>query len=138
MFARDVMSHDPVTIDESKSVREAIELLAALDVRHLPVTSEGQLVGIVSDRDVRQLTVPVAWNASVVVETPEGVPNPADEPVTTVMSGGTLSIGPETPLNAIIDLICEHRVGALPVVDATGAVLGIVSYVDLLRALRPD
>lgn len=137
MLARDVMSPDPVTADEATTVRDVIELLFTLEVRHLPITSDGRLIGIVSDRDVRQYTVPVSWNTSIIAEPPEGEPNPLDEPVTTVMSGGILSVSPDTSIGALVDLICEHRVGAVPVVDNDDRVVGIVSYVDVLRALRP-
>ena len=137
MYARDVMSSAPVTVEETKTVREAIEMLSALGVRHLPVTSGGELVGIVSDRDVRQLTVPVSWNETIIAPESENS-DLLDDPVTSVMSGGALSVAPDAPITEVIDLICDNRIGALPVVDAGGAVVGIVSYVDVLRALRPD
>lgn len=136
MIVRDVMSKDPVTADESTTVREAIELLFTLEVRHLPVTSGGQLVGIVSDRDVRQLTVPISWNESVIAEDSVDA-DLLEQPVTAVMSGGIISVEPDTKVTEVIDVICEQRVGALPVVDSGGAVVGMISYVDLLRALRP-
>lgn len=136
MIVRDVMSPAPVTADESTTVREAIELLFTLQVRHLPITSDGRLVGIVSDRDVRQLTVPISWNESVIAEDSVHA-NLLGESVTAVMSGGLITVEPDTTVTAVIDIICEQRVGALPVVDADGTVVGMVSYVDLLRALRP-
>ena len=136
MRAKDVMSEDPITIDEAKTVRDCIEMMSALGARHVPVTSAGKLVGIVSDRDVRQYTVSVSWNQFAVAE--DG-PNAAvlDEPVTAIMSGGTLCVELETHITKVVDLICDNRVGALPVVDADRVVIGIVSYVDVLRALRP-
>ncbi len=134
MFASDVMSHDPVTIDENTTVRETIGLLSALGARHLPVTREGRLVGMISDRDVRQLTTPISWNQHVIAD---GNTELLDQPVTSVMSGGTISIPPDMPVALVIDAICDHRVGAIPVVDDAGKIIGIVSYIDLLRALRP-
>ena len=137
MKVKDVMSTDPVTVDEGATVREAIDLLFNLEIRHLPVTADGRLVGIVTDRDVRQLTVPISWNESVVAEVPAGEPNPADDPVTTVMSGGVVAVTDDTSLAHVVDLFCDHKYGALPVVDDRQRLVGIVSYVDLLRALRP-
>lgn len=136
MRAKDVMTADPATVDDQKTVREAIEILLALGARHLPVTSDGQLLGIVSDRDVRQLIVPVSWNQSAVREESENA-SLLDEPVTAVMSGGTIAVSPDASIGEVIDLICDHGIGALPVTDTNGAVVGIVSYVDVLRALRP-
>ena len=136
MIVSDIMSLDPVTADESATVREAIELLFTLQIRHLPITSDGRLLGMVSDRDVRQLTVPISWNESIIAED-SVYADLLEQSVTAVMSGGILAVGPDTQVTAVIDIVCEQRVGALPVVDARGAVVGMVSYVDLLRALRP-
>lgn len=137
MLARDIMIADPETVDADQTVREALEVMLALGVRHLPVTCGGRLTGIVSDRDVRQLTIPVSWNQSIIDEENADAELLA-QPVTTVMSGGTLSVMPGDAITRIIDLICEHRVGALPVVERSGEVVGIISYVDVLRALRPE
>jgi acetoin utilization protein AcuB len=136
MRAEDVMSQDPVTIEKSRTVRELIEMIMALGARHVPVTEDGKLAGIVSDRDIREYTVSISWNEFRVAE--DG-PNARmlDEPVSAVMSGGAVSVTPESPITDVVDLICDNRIGALPVVDEDRRVVGIVSYVDLLRALRP-
>jgi len=53
------------------------------------------------------------------------------------MSGDVVTVYPETELSESIDRMLDLKVGALPVVDpSTGELQGIVSYVDLLRALR--
>jgi CBS domain-containing protein len=49
------------------------------------------------------------------------------------MSSNVLSVGLEADLAEIIDLMLDQRVGAVPVVDADGTLVGIVSYVDILR-----
>ena len=53
------------------------------------------------------------------------------------MSTAVISVGPETEVGEIIGLLLEHKIGALPVVEpGTREVLGIISYVDVLRALQ--
>jgi acetoin utilization protein AcuB len=53
------------------------------------------------------------------------------------MSTDVLSVDPETDVGEVVDLMIEHRVGAVPVVDADSEELvGIVSYMDVLRASR--
>jgi acetoin utilization protein AcuB len=53
------------------------------------------------------------------------------------MSADVVAVGPEAELGAIVDLLIEHRVGAVPVVKPeSGELIGIVSYVDVLAALR--
>jgi CBS domain-containing protein len=52
------------------------------------------------------------------------------------MSSEVIAVGPEADIGEVIDLLIEHRIGAVPVVqEETREVLGIISYVDVLRAL---
>ncbi len=53
-----------------------------------------------------------------------------------VMQGDIVTLDSEDSVSDAIDLLLEHRVGAVPVVDRLGSLVGIVSYVDLLRACR--
>jgi acetoin utilization protein AcuB len=107
--------------------------LADADVRHLPVTDGGDLVGIVSDRDLRDV-LPSALDA---VERPRESAKILARPISELMSSDVVCVGPTDDLIDAIDLMIEHRVGAVPVVDEHDAELvGIVSYVDALRVAR--
>lgn len=103
--------------------------LIDLDVRHLPIVSDGELVGIISDRDLREVT------SRLVAEGETEINRVLDRPISDLMSADVLSVDPETELEEVVDLMIEHRVGALPVVSpGTDELVGIVSYVDVLRA----
>jgi acetoin utilization protein AcuB len=92
------------------------------------VVEDGALVGMVSDRDLARYGFTLAA---------EGAGRHVATIVGEVMSPDVVAIEPETEVDEIIDLLLEHKVGALPVVDrATDTVVGIVSYIDVLRALR--
>jgi acetoin utilization protein AcuB len=53
------------------------------------------------------------------------------------MSSDVIAVSPETELDEIVELLVEHRIGAVPVVRSdTREVVGIVSYIDVLRALQ--
>ena len=129
MVVQEIMTSDPVVVDASAPLRSALRALRALDVRHLPVVDNGQLVGMLSDRDLRLADQPP-------IEDDEDE-NPLDRPVAEIMSGDVISVAPEDELSALVDLMVEHKVGAVPVVeDHSGDVVGIVSYIDVLRAAR--
>lgn len=122
MVVQQIMTTPPVCLEANASAQQAVALLAELDARHLPIVDGGALVGILSDRDLAQ------YRDDAVAK---------DPPVSALMSGDVLSVAPEAEVSEAIDLLLEHRVGALPVVSPIdGRLVGIVSYVDILRALR--
>jgi acetoin utilization protein AcuB len=119
-IASDIMTAKVVTIRQTATVREALKLLAELDVRHLPVVDEREgLVGMLSERDLLRLR-----RSSEVL----------GRAVSELMSSDVLVVTPTTHVDEIIELMTEHRIGALPVVDNDNQLVGIVSYVDVLRA----
>lgn len=136
MRADEIMSDDVITIRATQTLADALDVFSAHPVRHLPVLGDaGQLVGMLSDRDVRAL----------------GVPRPLDEQsldrlrerlrasISSAMHGDVATVAPETELRELIDTMLEAGVGALPVIDAdTDSLVGIVSYVDVLRAFANE
>lgn len=117
--AGSVMTTRVVSVREDATLRQALALLDELDVRHLPVVNASrEVVGLVSDRDLLR----VRKTATAL-----------EQPVSLVMSADVLSVDAETDLVDVIDVMLEHRVGAVPVMDGDGRLSGIVSYVDVLR-----
>jgi CBS domain-containing protein len=133
MTARDVMTPNPVTVTPQASLAEVWDLMRELKIRHVPVARAGVLAGMVSDRDFSGLDVARV----LTVEGAEALRKELATPVINVMSADVICVEPETGLGDVIDLLLEHKVGALPVVlPDTRELVGIVSSVDVLRALR--
>lgn len=129
MLVKKRMTHDPVVVSPRHSLADALRLTRERRIRHLPVVEDGVLVGIVSDRDVRlampsTLTEPDAERVAFLERTP----------VSAVMRSNVDSIGPLDTVEDAAKLMRRRRIGALPVVDAHGAVLGILSESDVLDA----
>jgi acetoin utilization protein AcuB len=122
-------------------VREAARLLQTLDIRHLPVVDEeGALVGMLSDRDLRGMAVPQTPGKALPGDGHDGHDghDGMDAHVATLMTADVLSVQAEDDVSAVIDVMIENKVGAVPVIDGDGALVGIVSYVDILRELPLD
>ena len=131
MLAKDIMTENPVTSTELMSVAEALGLLYELDVRHLPVVRGGELVGIISDRDFS------AFTGAAEDDVIDAVESARSSTVGNFMNTSPVKVDPETNVRDVVELMLLHRVGAVPVADLdTGDLLGIVSYVDLLRVLQ--
>lgn len=132
MIASEIMTENPKTIKASDPIGEAIDALQSLEVRHLPVVDDdANLVGMLSDRDLGPLmrAFPEGEEAQRAVLTL------SRKPVADFMSGDVVSAAPDTDVRELIDVMLENKIGAVPVVDTDGDVIGIVSCVDVLRAL---
>lgn len=128
-----VMTHDPMTLGPDATIADAAELMADAGVRHIPIVDPGgTIVGIVSDRDLReQLRGDVArW--------PEAPAERLDEPISSVMTPNPVALRSGTSIRGALEGFTDERVSALPVVDAQDHLLGIVSYVDLLDWIRRE
>ena len=129
MRARDIMTHSPICVTPRTRLGETIEIMHSNEVRHVPVIDGKRLVGIISDRDLRAL-----WDPALDVQVRDG--RVYDRRVSDFMSADPLTVGAEDDVDEVIELLIEHRVGAIPVVNAEGVLIGIVSYIDVLRAAR--
>ena len=125
------MTDIPICIPPSLPVRSAFAKMRIGHFRHLLVMKDGDLVGMVTDRDLRR-------------------PDTSDEPegwkdfynlddsvhVSDIMTRKLQTVGPDDPLSRAVDLFLDHRFGALPVTDDGGRVAGILSTHDVMRAAR--
>ena len=133
MTARELMTLNPATLTARATIAEAWDLMRELEIRHVPVVDGRVLIGILSDRDLARVDVARLLMAEGAV----GLEKELRTPVVSVMSADAISVEPETPLSDVVDLLIESKVGALPVVEPdTRAVIGIVSYIDVLGALQ--
>jgi acetoin utilization protein AcuB len=129
MLARDIMTTSPICVSIRTRLGEAIQVMHENDVRHLPVLEGQRLVGILSDRDLRAL-----WDPALDVKIGDG--RVYDRRVSEFMSSDTLTVAEEDDIDTVIETLIDHKVGAVPVVDAEGLLVGIISYVDILKAAR--
>ncbi len=131
MTVDDVMTPDPAFLGPEDSVRDVIDLLFSLDVRHVPIVRKGTLVGMISDRDVREATLPVL----TAFENPDEARKVYQRSAADLMRGDVLAVERQTPVTEVIDLMLDQKIGAIPVVES-GKLVGIVSYIDVLRVCR--
>lgn len=136
MVAGEIMTPDPIYATTETSVEEVIEILYENDIRHLPIIDEeGDLVGIISDRDIRSFALPALSE----FDNREALNEALSSPISTVMTGDVQSVDVETDIAEVIDLMIQTRAGALPVVDRdTQDLVGIISYIDVLKAVRDE
>lgn len=125
----DRMTQPVVTIARTATVETAWKTMKARKIRHLPVVdADGRLVGIVTDRDLRQVVFDPALH--------ERLADLADTlgrlTVDRVMTSAAISVRPGTEIREAARLMHERKIGALPVVEGD-RVVGILTETDVLR-----
>jgi acetoin utilization protein AcuB len=132
------MTEHLVTLSPEASVAEALTLCRKRRIRHIPILDEGRLVGIVSDRDLR--------DASPALGDPERARTLQEIRVADVMSREVITVHPQDSIENAAQQMYELKIESLPVVSegavadagstvAEEEVLGIVTSSDVMRAL---
>ncbi len=119
-----------VTMEPEETIDEAIKRCHDWRIRHVPVMQDEELVGIVSDRDIR-----LALGRQLVADARAvqrgGAPGEPPR-VSQIMTRDVVSIGPRETLSRAVTLMLDHRVSALPV-QLDGMLMGIVTRTDILE-----
>ncbi len=123
----DVMTRNPLTVTPSESIGQAEEIMTDNRFRQLPVVQDGELVGIITDRDVR------SFLSESLLTHPEAREKALATKVREIMTTEPLTLSPDDDLQEAVELFIEEKIGGMPVVDETEGLVGIVTYVDLLR-----
>jgi len=132
MFIDKSMTREVIAINPETTIAEAAGLLARHRIRHLPVTaSDGKLVGIVTDRDIRSAMPSSVATGEEAERERERV---AQRRVKDIMTTKVVTVSPMNTLEDALLLMQQTKVGGFPVVDAHGLLLGIISIRDLMRA----
>ena len=128
---RDWMTPNPITIDASATIVEAIHLLKEKNFRRVPVMKNGKLVGIVTERMLLTFTP----GKSTSLDTWELHYLLARTPVTEAMNPKPHTVTPDTDLVDAVKLIHDRKLNGITVVDERGDLVGILTTTNALEAL---
>lgn len=120
MKARELMTSDPTCCTPDQTIREAAGMMRDCDCGCIPVVEDNssrKLVGVVTDRDIAVRAIAVGKGA--------------DTPVSQVMSSNPRCCSPDDDVNAVEQIMANDQVRRVPVVDAQGCCVGMVSQADL-------
>lgn len=113
--------HEVWSIDAAAPVLAAIKLMAERRVGALPVTRDGELVGMISERDYARKVILLGRSS-------------AETPVAQIMSSPVVTIGPQEDVRRCMELMTDRRIRHLPVMDGARMV-GMISIGDLVRTV---
>lgn len=128
MLVKDVMSTEVTVVDRNDDLSQVDDLMVAKKLRHVPVVENGELVAIVSQRDLFK----------AMMSSTMGYGEKAQKAylhsvrVKEIMTDPVVTVAPDTGVGEAAALMLNQGIGCLPVLDGTQLV-GIVTKTDLLR-----
>jgi acetoin utilization protein AcuB len=132
MFVGDRMSKNLITAGPEMTICDAQTIMSEKNIRHLPIVDEvGKLIGIVTDRDIRD-SMP-----STLLKKPDydiTLAKIGNHPIGDIMTKTPMCIYAYYTLQDTLLVMQKRKVGALPVIDEEGYLKGILSTRDLLTA----
>jgi acetoin utilization protein AcuB len=123
----DIMTKDPLTVTPTETIGQSDELMNTNKIRQLPVVQGKDLIGIVTDRDVR------SFLSGSLLESPEAREAALDTKISEIMTTEPMTVSPDDDLQEAVELMIDEKIGGIPVVDEAEGLVGIVTYVDVLR-----
>jgi acetoin utilization protein AcuB len=129
MLVEDIMKRDVITVEPTDTIRTVLLKVQQCRIRHIPVVENGQLVGIISDRDVRDACPSIL-----------GQPHEDDEsiycmPVSNIMRKDVITASPLDFVEEAAYVLYENGIGCLPVVSCEDKLIGIITETDILHTL---
>ena len=125
------MSSTVTTLEPTARLLDAALLMRSSGFRHVPVVEGGKLVGIISDRDIKR------HSPSMLAKITQEEYNKIFEETTIgkVMTKDPQTVLPESKVQDVITIMHKEKFGAVPVVDDSGMLVGIVTTTDALGML---
>jgi acetoin utilization protein AcuB len=130
MLVKDFMTGEVTSLQETDSLLDAAMVFVRSSFRHLPVLRDRKVVGIITERDVKQFAPSLLSRTSAeeynqVMET---------TPISRVMTKNPVTLRPDQPIFDAAKMLYSKRVGCMPVVE-NNELVGIVTTTDLLGLL---
>lgn len=129
MKAQDIMQRDVTTATPDMSLAQGRRLMQDKGIRHLPIVSGAHVVGMVTDRDIRE----AAPSAATTLSKGEVNYQMANVPLRTCMTQNVITVQSDVDAAQIAQLLIEHRFGCVPVVE-NRRLLGMITEIDCLHA----
>jgi acetoin utilization protein AcuB len=131
MLVKNWMSNKVVTIDTNDSLSDATSLLKEHNIRMLPVMEKGNLVGVVTDRDLKEASA----SDATTLEIHELLFLLSKIKVKEIMSKKPVTVPFDFTLEETAEVLLENKISGAPVVDEGGKIIGTITQTDLFKAL---
>ena len=131
MLVKNWMSKPAITVDADASMHDAIKLLKDHNIKMLPVMEKGNLVGIVTDRDIKRASASDATS----LEIHELLYLISKIKIREIMTKNPITVPQDYTVEETAEILLKHNISGVPVVDQFSDVIGTITQNDIFRIL---
>lgn len=131
MLVKDWMSKDVITVRVNDTLQQAINLMMDHQISILPVMEDGNLVGIVTDRDVKSASP----SSATLLDIQQALYHLSRLEVGAIMTAHPITVPPDLTLEETAEIMLERKISGLPILDDRGQIKGMITKSDLFKAM---
>ena len=131
MLVKNWMSKTVITVDKDASMQDATMLMKMHNIRMLPVVKQGELVGVITDRDLKKASA----SDATTLEIHELLFLLTQIKVKEIMTKAPITVTPDWTIEETAELLLKHKISGVPVVGGKKAIAGVITQTDVFRVL---
>ncbi len=131
MLVKNWMTKNVVTIDQDESMQQAFTIMKEHDIRMLPVMNEGNLVGVLSDSDLKRASA----SDATMLDTHELLYLISKIKIHEIMTKKPITVPEDFTVEEAAQVMMEHNISGVPVTDHEGNLVGVITRHDLFKIL---
>ena len=131
MLVKEWMATKPIVVDENTSIMKATQIMKENNIRRIPVVRDGQLIGIISDRDIKE----AAPSKATSLDVHELYYLLSEIKIKDIMTPDPITLKEDDSVEKAAVIMLENRISGMPVVDSEHHVVGIITETDVFKVM---
>lgn len=131
MLVKEWMATKPIVVDENTSIMKATQIMKENNIRRIPVVRDGHLIGIISDRDIKE----AAPSKATTLDVHELYYLLSEIKVKDIMTPDPITLKEDDSVEKAAVIMLENRISGMPIVDNDYNVVGIITETDVFKVM---
>lgn len=131
MLIKEWMATKPIVIDENTSIMKATQIMKENNIRRIPVVRDGRLIGIISDRDIKE----AAPSKATSLDVHELYYLLSEIKIRDIMTSDPIALKENDSVEKAAVIMLENRISGMPIIDDNNHVIGIITETDVFKVI---
>ena len=131
MLVKERMASEPIAVDENTSIMKATQIMKENNIRRIPVVRDGRLIGIISDRDIKE----AAPSKATSLDVHELYYLLSEIKIKDIMTPDPITLRENDSVEKAAVIMLENRISGMPIVDDDNHVIGIITETDVFKVM---